>query len=213
MVKRLRKRAISIVLMLTMVFTLFPTTAINAYAAEDNTEYSQLMDQQEDETVSESEDGFVSDENEEITDPEESETEDSSEDLFDDDTESVEESLEEDLTDEEIPEEELIEEGSSKLLGLEPGMGLMAQEEVSDVATPLTLEAKTAGTIVVKNPKSGMKYSVDGGEKTTVNSTGDLTIDVNVGQKVSFYGNGTDISCYGDSKGNSNDPTSTSNNN
>ena len=35
MSKRLRKRAISIVLMLTMVFTLLPTTAINAYAAED----------------------------------------------------------------------------------------------------------------------------------------------------------------------------------
>ena len=47
MVKRLRKRAISIVLMLTMVFTLFPTMAINAYAAEDIEEYSLFAEQQE----------------------------------------------------------------------------------------------------------------------------------------------------------------------
>ncbi len=47
MAKRLRKRAISIVLMLTMVFTLFPTTAINAYAAEDIEEYSLFAEQQE----------------------------------------------------------------------------------------------------------------------------------------------------------------------
>ncbi len=78
MAKRLRKRAISIALMLTMVFTLFPTTSIIAYAAEDNTEYSLLMDQQEDEIVLESEEVFVTEENEEITDPDESETEDSS---------------------------------------------------------------------------------------------------------------------------------------
>ena len=89
------------------------------------------------------------------------------------------------------------------VVGLVPGMSLTAYADVSDVATPLTLEAKTAGTIVVKNPKSGMKYSVNGGEKTTVNSTGDLTIDVNVGQTVSFYGDATNISGYGASNSNS----------
>ena len=62
-------------------------------------------------------------------------------------------------------------------------------------ATPLTLEAITAGTIVVNNPKSGMKYSKNGGAKTAVTTT---AIDVAVGDKVAFYGNGTSISTYSD---------------
>ena len=51
--------------------------------------------------------------------------------------------------------------------------------------TPLTLEAKTAGTIVVKNPQTGMKYSLNGGAKTAVTSD---AITVAVGDKVQFYG-------------------------
>ena len=57
---------------------------------------------------------------------------------------------------------------------------------------PLTLEAKTAGTIVVSNPQSGMQYSLDGGEKTAVPAS----ITVTVGDKVAFYGNGTSITSY-----------------
>ena len=57
----------------------------------------------------------------------------------------------------------------------------------SPLATPLTLEAKTAGTIVVKNPQTGMKYSLNGGAKTAVTSD---AITVAVGDKVQFYGSG-----------------------
>ncbi len=56
--------------------------------------------------------------------------------------------------------------------------------------TPLTIEAITAGTITVKSPKSGMKYSTDGGQtKTEMTSTTD--IPVQAGQKVQFYGTAT----------------------
>jgi len=55
-------------------------------------------------------------------------------------------------------------------------------------ALPLTLEALTDGTIVVDKPRSGMKYSVNGGAKTAVTSD---AIDVSKGDKVQFYGNGT----------------------
>ena len=51
--------------------------------------------------------------------------------------------------------------------------------------TPLTLEAITAGTIVVQNPKAGMQYSKNGGTKTAVTSE---AISVAVGDKVQFYG-------------------------
>ena len=60
------------------------------------------------------------------------------------------------------------------------------------LATPLTMEALTAGTIVVSNPKSGMQYSLNGGTKTAV--SGDITVAI--GDKVAFYGNGTSISKY-----------------
>ena len=52
--------------------------------------------------------------------------------------------------------------------------------------TPLTMEALTAGTIVVNNPRSGMQYSKNGGAKTTMTET--TTIDVSAGDKVQFYG-------------------------
>jgi hypothetical protein len=79
------------------------------------------------------------------------------------------------------------------------------------LATPLTLEVLTAGTIVVNNPKSGMQYSTDGGvTKTTMTATTTIptTGELAVGTKVEFYGtapryNGTkfggtaDVKVYG----------------
>ena len=63
---------------------------------------------------------------------------------------------------------------------------------------PLTIEAITAGTIVVKSPQNGMQYSLNGGA-TKVAMTGYTTtnIPVEAGQKVRFYGNGTSITAYG----------------
>lgn len=48
----------------------------------------------------------------------------------------------------------------------------------------LTIEALTAGTITVTNPKDGMQYTLNGGEKTAVSGT----IEVAAGDKVAFYG-------------------------
>ena len=63
------------------------------------------------------------------------------------------------------------------------------------LATPLTMEALTDGTIVVDNPREGMQYSVNGGTKTKMTET--TTIDVSVGDKVQLYGNGTSLKQYG----------------
>ena len=60
---------------------------------------------------------------------------------------------------------------------------------------PLTLEAKTTGTIVVSSPKTGMKYSLDGGE-TKNDVTAPFSIEVAIGDKVAFYGSGTSIKSY-----------------
>ena len=65
--------------------------------------------------------------------------------------------------------------------------------------TPLTMEATSAGTIVVEKPRSGMQYSLNGGAKQTM--SGDTyTIpesgSLSVGDKVAFYGDGTDITTY-----------------
>ncbi len=62
---------------------------------------------------------------------------------------------------------------------------------------PLTLEATTDGTIMVYEPKSGMKYSKNGAIATMIGST---TISVTAGDKVQFYGNGTSITCYRETK-------------
>ncbi len=59
--------------------------------------------------------------------------------------------------------------------------------------TPLTLKAKTAGTIKVSSPKSGMQYSKNGGAKTAVTSD---PINVAIDDVVQFYGNGTSITSY-----------------
>lgn len=64
------------------------------------------------------------------------------------------------------------------------------------LTVPLTIEAITAGSINVANPKAGMQYSLNGGAKTAVTTD---AIDVAAGNKVQFYGNGTNITKYGDS--------------
>ena len=62
-------------------------------------------------------------------------------------------------------------------------------------AVPLTIEAITPGIISVSSPKEGMQYSLNGGAKTAM--TEDPTeINVAVGDKVQFYGNGTSITSY-----------------
>ena len=70
--------------------------------------------------------------------------------------------------------------------------------------TPLTMEALTNGTIVIKQPKSDMQYSKNGETKTAINpgTDGDgddtkFTINVTAGDKFAFYGNGTNITQYG----------------
>ena len=81
---------------------------------------------------------------------------------------------------------------------------LVPTEEPVTLATPLTMEAVTDGTIVVtfNNPTSeackGMKYSVNGGQtKTEITST--TTIEgLKAGDKVQFYGIGTSNTSYGD---------------
>ena len=65
-------------------------------------------------------------------------------------------------------------------------------------STPLTVEALTDGTVKVDingTLSSGMKYSVNGGEKTLITTSTD--IPVRAGDRVQFYGNGTDTQVYG----------------
>ena len=77
-------------------------------------------------------------------------------------------------------------------------------EEPVTLATPMTMEALTDGTIVVSYDVMNctgpsMKYSLNGGDKTTISST--TTINVSAGDKVQFYGNGTSITAYDGSIG------------
>lgn len=74
---------------------------------------------------------------------------------------------------------------------------VIVKEPAITLETPLTMKALTDGTIVVKNPQVGMQYTLNGGTKTAITSTDDVTIDVAVGDKVAFYGDGTNITCYG----------------
>ena len=67
----------------------------------------------------------------------------------------------------------------------------------TDRETPLTLEARTAGMIIINSPKSGMQYSVNGGEKTAVSTEHtQFVINVAIGDKVEFYGTGTSLTRY-----------------
>ena len=67
------------------------------------------------------------------------------------------------------------------------------KKAVDPLTVPMTIEAITAGTISVSDPKAGMQYSKNGGAKTAVTTS----IDVAAGDKVQFYGNGTSITSYG----------------
>ncbi len=63
---------------------------------------------------------------------------------------------------------------------------------------PLTVKALTAGTVkvdIIGTLSTGMKYSVNGVEKTLITETRD--IPVSAGDKVQFYGNGTSTQVYG----------------
>ena len=62
------------------------------------------------------------------------------------------------------------------------------------LAMPLTMQALTAGTIVVNRPKEGMQYRLNGGDKTPMTET--TTIEVAKGDKVQFFGSGTTITSY-----------------
>ena len=61
-------------------------------------------------------------------------------------------------------------------------------------AVPMTIEAITAGTITVSNPKEGMQYSLNGGETKNAVTTDEIVL--NAGDKVQFYGKGTSITSY-----------------
>ena len=70
--------------------------------------------------------------------------------------------------------------------------------------TPLTLEAKGLGQIVIENPPAGMKYKKNNEEKKTItaddeNDAGKIWhLNVDEGDKVQFFGNGTSIKSYYD---------------
>ena len=68
------------------------------------------------------------------------------------------------------------------------------------LSTPLTVEVLTKGTIQVMYAKSGMQYSTDGGATKTALPGGTIVLnggnDFNVGDKVEFYGDGTNITNY-----------------
>ena len=69
---------------------------------------------------------------------------------------------------------------------------IIATKHLEPNEVPLTIEALTAGTVVVQHPQSGMKYTLNGGTKTAVSGN----INVAAGDKVAFYGNGTSITSY-----------------
>ncbi len=83
-------------------------------------------------------------------------------------------------------------EGSREVSRIEVVEEATPADEVT-LATPLTLEALTAGTIKVNQPKSGMQYSLNGGTKTAVTTD---AINVAAGDKVAFFGTGTNITSY-----------------
>ena len=88
----------------------------------------------------------------------------------------------------------------SSMKRVEAGKTYNITRAAAPAPDPLTIEAITAGTIVVKSPQNGMQYSLDGGA-TKVTMTGYTTtnIPVEAGQKVRFYGKGTTITQYGNS--------------
>ena len=90
--------------------------------------------------------------------------------------------------------------GRLKVKGVKATSDAAAEEAVT-LATPLTVEAVTPGTITVNiagTLSSGMKYSVNGGTKTLITTTTSIE-GLKAGDKVQFYGNGTSTQAYGDS--------------
>ena len=76
-------------------------------------------------------------------------------------------------------------------------VGLPDETQTDMRKTPMTMEALTDGSIVVIKPEAGMQYSMNGGPKIKFDGT--TTIDnLKAGDKVQFYGDGTNISCYWD---------------
>ena len=63
----------------------------------------------------------------------------------------------------------------------------------ADIETPLTLEALNDNTTVTFSKYSGVQYSINGGTKYNVPSSGEIPT-LNSGDKVSFYGNNTSYS-------------------
>ena len=87
--------------------------------------------------------------------------------------------------------------GRLKVKGVKATSDAQPAEETVTLATPLTIEAITAGTIVVQSPKNGMKYSLNGGAKQPVSEAcSTANIPVEAGDKVAFYGDGTSITKY-----------------
>ncbi|UKK59906.1 leucine-rich repeat domain-containing protein [Prevotella communis] len=88
--------------------------------------------------------------------------------------------------------------GRLKVKGVKATSDAAPAEEPVTLATPLTIEAITAGTIQVNikgTLDKGMKYSVNGGTKTPITST--TTIEgLKAGDKVQFYSNGTGNTAY-----------------
>lgn len=70
------------------------------------------------------------------------------------------------------------------------------KEPAITLSTPMTMKALTAGTIIIKEPQVNMQYSKNNSTKIKLTSNDDVTIDVNKGDIVSFYGNGTSITYY-----------------
>ena len=90
--------------------------------------------------------------------------------------------------------------GRLKVKGVKATSDAAAAEEAVTLATPLTVEAVTPGTITVNidgTLSTGMKYSVNGGTKTLITTTTSIE-GLKAGDKVQFYGNGTQTQVYGD---------------
>ena len=76
--------------------------------------------------------------------------------------------------------------GTKKVLGMKVG-----KYNPDPKAVPLTFEVLTNGTIKVSFPRNGMKYSLNGGEKTAVPGGSESDISVKAGDIIEFYGNGS----------------------
>ena len=76
--------------------------------------------------------------------------------------------------------------GTKKVLGVKVG-----KYNPDPKAVPLTFEVLTNGTIKVSFPRNGMKYSLNGGEKTAVPGGSESDISVKAGDIIEFYGNGS----------------------